>query len=258
MRPHHSVRGLLCPSRQLMHARGQFVGALWELFSASRRLGDLLHGPSLCEPGLAPTTERPHSHRVGWSRNAMRLRHFKDIRLNQRLRSRVSAVVRSNGKTPRREDAEFRGGKPGFHLTRESRQARAANADRTFLYAACFVRLVNSCTPAGSLFVRFGSFSRRLGVSAICFMGHRIANPAARTPPSGPIRIALRAHPSACACMAFPPCLLGKLGVLGGTCRCRAGSMVWARSRPVHRARLPENRFAFVRLAPVGRHAGLY
>jgi hypothetical protein len=105
---------------------------------------------------------------------------------------------------------------------------------RTFLYAACFVRLVNSCTPAGSLFVRFGSFSRRLGVSAICFMGHRFENPASRTPPSGPIRLALGAHPSACACMAFSPCFLGELGALGGTCRCRAGSIVWARSRPLH------------------------
>ncbi len=115
---------------------------------------------------------------------------------------------------------------------------------RIFLYAACIVRLVNSCTPAGSLFVRFESFSRRLGVSAICFMGHRFENPTSRTTPSGPIRLALRAHPSACACLAFPPlspCLLGVLGVLGGTCRCRAGSMVWARSRPVHRARFPEN-----------------
>jgi hypothetical protein len=142
MRSPHSVRGLLCPSRQLMHARRQFVRALWELFSASRRLGDLLYGPSHREPGLAHNTERPYSPRIGWSRNAMRLRHFKDIRLNQKLRSRVSAVERSNGKTPRREDAEFRGGRPGFHLTRESRQARAANAAAYFC-----TRLALSVSP---------------------------------------------------------------------------------------------------------------
>ncbi len=202
-----SVRGLLCPSRQLMHPRavcscamGAFLGV-----SASRRLGDLLYGPSHCEPGLAPTAERPHSHRVGWSRNAMRFRHFEDIRLVQRLRSRVSAVVvRSNGKTPRREDAEFRGGKPGFRLTRESRQARAANAVANFCTRLA-LSVSSTHAPAGSLLARFGSFSRRLGVSAVCFMGHRFANPASRPPPSGLIRIALSAHPSACACMAFLP-----------------------------------------------------
>jgi hypothetical protein len=59
-----------------MHARRQFVRALWELFSASRRLGDLLHGPSHREPGLAHTTERPYSHRIARAPERLRVHGF--------------------------------------------------------------------------------------------------------------------------------------------------------------------------------------
>ncbi len=95
--------------------------------------------------------------------HAMRLRHFKDIRLNQRLPSRVSAVVRSNGKTPRREDAEFRGGKPCFHLTRESRQARAANAVAPFCTRLALSVSSTHARPRAVCPCALGAF---LGVSA--------------------------------------------------------------------------------------------
>ncbi len=242
MRPHISVRGLLCPSHQLMHARGQFVRALWELFSASRRLGGLLHGPSLCKPGLAHNTERPYSPRIGWSRNAMRLRHFKDIRLNQKLRSRVSAVVvRSNGKTPRREDAEFRGGRPGFHLTRESRQARAANAAAHFCTR---LALSVSSTRARPQAVCSCALRAFLGVSA----SRRFASwaIALRTRPRAHRRAALFA--SHCArTRALARAWLSRLVYLASLAylAVNAGAVsvfaVWARPRPVHRARLAEN-----------------
>jgi hypothetical protein len=101
--------------------------------------------------------------RQGRQGHAMRLRHFKDIRLIDRLRSRVSAVVRSNGKTPRREDAEFRGGKPGFHLTRESRQARAANAAAHFCSRLALSVSSTRARPQAVCSCALGAF---LGVSA--------------------------------------------------------------------------------------------
>ena len=101
--------------------------------------------------------------RQGRQEHAMRLRHFKDIRLIQTLRSRVSAVVRSNGKTPRREDAEFRGGKPGFHLTRESRQARAANAAAHFCTRLALSVSPTHARPQAVCPCALGAF---LGVSA--------------------------------------------------------------------------------------------
>ncbi len=120
--------------------------------------------------------------RQGRQGHAVRLRHFKDIRLIHRLRSRVSAVVvRSNGKTPRREDAEIRGGKPGFHLTRESRQARAANAAAHFCTR---LALSVSSTHARPQAVCSCALGAVLGVSAVCFMGHRFENPASRPPPA--------------------------------------------------------------------------